>query len=161
MRRPILLVISALLSLGHCLARPPLERLETARLEAVHAQRVEWMQKRIAAPLLGVYQDYRAILHIHAEDADHTKGTRAEVLKAAKDTDVKVIMFTDHRGPKPETWRGLRDGVLFIPGAENDHELTYPSSPTGTLPLRFLSHLEERPDMSSDGFQGQDRKRVV
>jgi hypothetical protein len=55
--------------LGHCLARTPLERLETARLEAVHAQRVEWMQKRIAAPLLGVYQDYRAILHIHAEDA--------------------------------------------------------------------------------------------
>ena len=32
-------------------------------------------------------------------------------------------MFTDHRGPKPETWSGLREGVLFIPGAEDDHLL--------------------------------------
>jgi acetyl esterase/lipase len=151
MRGPLLFVVMSVI----CWARTPLERLEIARLEAVHAQRVEWMQKRIAAPLLGVYQDYRAILHIHAEDADHTKGTRAEVLKAARETDVKVIMFTDHRGPKPETWRGLRDGVLFIPGAENDHELTYPAS-GGSPTLRFLSHLEERPDMPSDGFQGQE-----
>jgi acetyl esterase/lipase len=148
-RGPLLFTLCALLSW----ARTPLERLETAHLQAVHAQRVEWMQKRVATPLTGVYRDYRAILHIHAEDADHTKGTRAEVLRAAKDADVNVIMFTDHRGPKPETWRGMREGVLFIAGAENDHELTYPAA---TLPLRFLSHLEERPDMSSEGFQGQE-----
>ncbi len=149
MRAPILLALLCV----PAWARTPLQRLEMAHLEATHAQRVEWMQKRFAAPLLGVYHDYRAILHIHAEDADHTKGTRAEVLKAAKDAGVNVIMFTDHRGPKPETWRGFREGVLFIAGAENDHELTYPSE---SLPLRFLSHLEERPDMPSDGFQGQE-----
>jgi acetyl esterase/lipase len=138
-----------------CFARTPLERLESAHLEATHAQRVEWMKKRVNAPLVGVYQDYRAILHIHAEDADHTKGTRPEVLKAAKDAGVNVIMWTDHRGPKPETWSGLREGVLFIPGSEDDHQLTYTSEPKGPA-LKFLSHLEERPDMASTGFQGQE-----
>jgi acetyl esterase/lipase len=138
------------------LARTSLERLETAHLEAVHTQRIEWMKIRAhAAPPPGVYQDYRAILHIHAEDADHTKGTRAEVLKAAKEAEVRVVMFTDHRGPKPETWSGLREGVLFIPGSEDDHLLRYPASPAGSE-LRFLSHIEERPDMSSAGFQGME-----
>jgi acetyl esterase/lipase len=133
--------------------RSALERMEPAHLEAVHAQRVEWKKQRVVVPALGVYQDYRAILHIHAEDADHTKGTRAEVLKAAKEADVRVVMFTDHRGPKPETWRGMREGVLFIAGSEDDHELRYPSP---TLELRFLSHLEEQPDMPSAGFQGME-----
>src|SRR5262249_38321360 len=118
-----------------------------------HAKRVEWMKQRIASPLTGVYKDYRAILHIHAEDAEHTKGTRAEVLAACKEAEVQIIMWTDHRGPKPETWRGLRDGVLFIPGSEDDHELKYPAPAN---PLRFLSHLEERPDMPSAGFQGME-----
>jgi acetyl esterase/lipase len=108
-----------------------------------------------APPPPGVYQDFRAILHIHAEDADHTKGTRAEVLKGAKEAEVRVVMFTDHRGPKPETWSGMRDGVLFIPGSEDDHLLRYPTSPAGPE-LRFLSHIEERPDMSSAGFQGME-----
>jgi acetyl esterase/lipase len=138
------------------LARSALERLETAHLEAVHAQRVEWMKKRaVAPPPPGVYRDFRAVLHIHAEDADHTKGTRAEVLRAAKEAEVRVVMFTDHRGPKPETWSGLHDGVLFIPGSEDDHLLRYPASKAGPE-LRFLSHIEERPDMASAGFQGME-----
>jgi acetyl esterase/lipase len=137
-------------------ARSSVERLETFHLEAVHAQRVEWMKIRAhAPPPAGVYRDFRAVLHIHAEDADHTKGTRAEVLKAAKEDEVSVVMFTDHRGPKPETWSGLREGVLFIPGSEDDHLLRYPASPAGAE-LRFLSHIEERPDMSSAGFQGME-----
>lgn len=112
------------------------------------------MKKRATAPPpAGVYNDYRAIMHIHAEDADHTKGTRPDVLKAAKEAGVDVIMWTDHRGPKPETWSGIREGVLFIRGSEDDHQLTYPEGP---LPLKFLSHLEERPDMSAEGFQGQE-----
>jgi hypothetical protein len=137
-------------------ARSSIERLDTTHLAAVHAQRVEWMKKRATAPPPpGVYRDFRAILHIHAEDADHTKGTRAEVLRAAKLAEVSVVMFTDHRGPKPDTWSGLRDGVLFIPGSEDDHLLRYPADSAGPE-LRFLSHIEERPDMPSTGFQGME-----
>ena len=149
MRLSVILCIPAV-----CLAHTPLERLEEKHLEATHAQRIEWMKSRAQWPNLGVYNDYRAILHIHAEDADHTKGTRPEVLAAAKETGVSVIMWTDHRGPKPDTWRGMREGVLFIAGSEDDHFLSYPSEAFGNL--KFLSRLEERPDMSSDGFAGQE-----
>jgi acetyl esterase/lipase len=149
-------VLALLAAAALIFARSSVERLETGHLAAVHAQRVVWMKQRAHAnPPLGVYQDFRAILHIHAEDADHTKGTRAEVLAAAKAADVRVVMFTDHRGPKADTWSGLRDGVLFIPGSEDDHLLRYPASKAGPE-LRFLSHIEERPDMQSTGFQGME-----
>ena len=130
-----------------------LERLEEAHLAAVHEARLNFARQRKTLPWLGVYADYRAVLHIHAEDADHTKGTRPEVLRAAKAAGISVVMFTDHRGPKPDTWSGLRDGVLFIAGSEDDHLLRFPER-SGNL--RFLSHLEETPDARSEGFQGME-----
>jgi acetyl esterase/lipase len=132
---------------------PTLERLEESHLAAVHEARMKLARERKSLPALGVYHDYRALLHVHAEDADHTKGTRPEVLRAAKTTGVSVIMFTDHRGPKPDTWSGMREGVLFIPGAEDDHLLRFPG-PGGDL--RFLSHLEETPDAKSEGLAGME-----
>ncbi len=150
--RAFLLVIVATL----VLARSSVDRLDSAHLEAVHAQRLAWMKARAHAPVpSGIYQDFRAVLHVHAEDSAHTMGTRAEVLSAAKLAEVKVVMFTDHRGPKPDTWAGLREGVLFIPGSEDDHLLRYPATKAGPE-LRFLSHIEERPDMASQGFQGME-----
>ena len=110
------------------------------------------MKVRKAEPLPSIYHDYRAVLHVHAEDSAHTGGTREQVLKAAKLALVKVVMFTDHRGPKRETWTGVREGVLFIPGSEDDHQLRFPSAAFGDL--RFLSHTEEVPDKPSDGYQG-------
>src|SRR5205814_1480791 len=104
-------------------------------------------------PQAGVYTEDRAVMHVHAEDSDHTKGTRAEVLRAAKAVGVSVVMLTDHRGPKPDTWSGIREGVLFIAGSEDDHLLRFPS-PAGEL--RFLSHLEETPAAKSDGFEGME-----
>ena len=111
------------------------------------------MKVRKVDPLPSIYNDYRAVLHVHAEDAAHTGGTRVEVLKAAKAALVAVVMFTDHKGPKPDTWSGLREGVLFIPGSEDDHQLRFPSS-SGNL--RFLSHTEEVMDKDSDGYQGME-----
>jgi acetyl esterase/lipase len=130
-----------------------LERLQESHLAAVHEARVRLAKERKTLPAAGTYLDYRALLHVHAEDADHTKGTRAEVLRAAKATGVSVVMFTDHRGPKPDTWSGMRDGVLFFPGSEDDHLLRFPAADGD---LRFLSHLEETPDAKSEGFQGME-----
>src|SRR5215471_12003557 len=130
-----------------------LQRLEESHLAAVHETRLRLATERTALPQPGIYHDYRAVLHVHAEDADHTKGTRAEVLQAAKAVGVSVVMFTDHRGPKPDTWSGMRDGVLFFPGSEDDHLLRFPT-PDGDL--RFLSHLEETPGAKSEGFQGME-----
>src|SRR5260370_19481319 len=130
-----------------------IERLDAARLEAVHQARLKFAKERKAPPQPGVYNDYRAVLHVHAEDAAHTKGTRPEVLAGAQAAGVQVVLFTDHRGPKPDTWSGLRDGVLFIPGSEDDHLLRYPKP---GAELRFLSHLQETPDATTPGFQAMD-----
>jgi hypothetical protein len=130
-----------------------LQRLETAHLEAVHQARAKFAAERISLPAHGPYTDFRAVIHVHAEDAPHTKGTRAEVLVAAKATGVQIVMWTDHHGPLPESWSGMRDGVLFIPGSENDHLLRFPKP---GAELRFLSHLEETPNATAAGFQGME-----
>lgn len=105
-------------------------------------------------PAVGIYHDYRAVMHVHAEDAEHTLGTRQQVLEGAKAAGVKVVLSTDHRGPKPDSWQGMHDGVLFIQGSEDgDNKLRYPKSGDD---LQFLCHLEEIPDRSSDGYQGME-----
>ncbi len=130
-----------------------LQRLETAHLAAVHEARLKLAAMRKSVPRPGRFLDLRAVIHVHAEDAPHTKGTRAEVLTAAKDTGVSIVMWTDHRGPNPATWSGMREGVLFIPGSEDDHLLRFPKP---GAELRFLSHLEETPNANGAGFQGME-----
>jgi len=138
-----------------------LQRLAPEHLKATREAREKLARERQPVPEFGHYNDYRAVLHVHAEDSDHTKGTREQVLAAAKKTGVQVVMFTDHRGPKPATWRGLRDGVLFFAGSEVDGggELWFPEfgadgKPVAKSGLRFLSHIEERYDADSKGFAG-------
>lgn len=130
-----------------------IERLETAHLATVHAARAKFAVERKSLPHIGRFTDYRAVMHVHAEDAPHTKGTRPEVLAGAKAAGVQVVMWTDHHGPKPDSWSGLRDGVLFIQGSEDDHLLRFPKP---GAELRFLSHLEETPEARGDGFQGME-----
>jgi len=127
------------------------ERLAPERLAAVASARQAFAKERKPGPPVGIYQDFPALLHSHAEDAPHTLGKRAEVLAAAKLTGARVVMFSDHGGPKPDTWHGLRDGILFIPGAEigAKHELSYPG-------LRFHSHPEGQMDASPDGWDGME-----
>ena len=127
-------------------------------------------------PPIAGRDDYRAILHAHAEDSAHTGGTRAEMLAEAKRAGVHAILLTDHYRPPrdfiTDSWRGLREGVLFIPGSEIRGFLIYPSrsimarmdDPTpGFIEavrddggLIFLSHVEERPDHSMAGLDGME-----
>src|SRR5262249_27555659 len=118
--------------------------------------------------------DFRCILHAHAEDSDHTGGTLPEMLADAKKAGVHAILLTDHYRPPTDfidgRWRGLRDGVLFIPGAEVHGFLAYPTrsilermelkgpdfinTVTDEDGLIFLSHLEERRDHPVAGLTG-------
>ncbi len=134
--------------------RTATERLGDSHLAAVHEARMKWSRDRVVLPPLGLYNDYRAVMHVHAEDAPHTLGKRDQVLAAAKESGVQIVLWTDHRGPKEDTWHGMRDGVLFIPGSEDgDNKLRFPAPGDDLL---FLSHLEEIPDKSSDGFAGME-----
>jgi len=120
--------------------------------------------------------DYRTILHAHAEDSAHTGGTRTEMLADAKRAGVHAILLTDHYRPPQDfvadSWRGLREGVLFLPGSEDRGFLIYPTRSIigrmkDTTPafietvhsdggLIFLSHIEERPDHSMEGLDGME-----
>src|SRR5262245_50892229 len=122
---------------GAVAAEPParkhsnLERLALERLAAVHADVALLQAKRIDIPPRPGVNDYRCILHAHAEDSDHTGGTLTEMLADAKKARVHAILLTDHYRPPADfidgRWRGLKDGVLFIPGAEVHGFLAYPT----------------------------------
>jgi hypothetical protein len=154
----------------------PTERMATARLKAAHEDVLRIGRSRHAlAPIPG-WNDYRAILHAHAEDSAHTGGTRMEMLAEAKRAGVHAILLTDHHRPPrdfvADSWRGLHDGVLFLPGSEERGFLIYPTrsimdrmkAPTpsfieavrGDGGLIFLSHIEERPDHSMERLDGME-----
>ncbi len=153
-------------------ARMEREHLQAAR-DAVERYREQRADVVSRTPSL---TDYRAILHAHAEDAAHTGGTRPEMLADAKKAGVQIILLSDHyRPPKDfitETWRGMHDGVLFIPGSETNGFLVHPmesivdvmdkdkatiiSRVTEGDGLIFLSHVEERVGHPMDGLTGME-----
>jgi hypothetical protein len=174
-----LIVASAAIAGGDDGPRPkysPVARMAPARLKAAHEDAIRIQTSRRALPPIAGRHDFRAILHAHAEDSAHTGGTRLEMLSEAKRAGVHAILLTDHyRPPKDfitDSWRGLREGVLFIPGSEIRGFLIYPSrSIMGRMDdpepdfvktvrddggLIFLSHIEERPDHSTAGLDGME-----
>jgi hypothetical protein len=154
----------------------PIERMATARLKAAHDDVARIARSRkVIPPLLGL-NDYRAILHAHAEDSAHTGGTRPEMLADARKVGVRAILLSNHYRPPSDfitdSWRGLHDGVLFIPGSEDRGFLLLPTrsiasrmkDPVPALieaasaqgGLTFLSHIEERPDHAMTGLNGME-----
>jgi hypothetical protein len=152
-----------------------LERMKTGHLRAAHEDTIRLQQTRQTLPPAPGLHDYKAVLHAHAEDSAHTGGTRPEMLADARKAGIKVIMLTDHLRPPRDfmdSWRGLHDGVLFIPGSEALGFLVYPvhsimdrinepraqliASVTESNGLIFLSHIEERMDHPMDGLTGME-----
>ena len=88
----------------------PLERLAPARLKAAHDDAERIRSTRHALPPLPGLNDYRAILHAHAEDSAHTGGTRPEMLAEAKNAGVNAILLTDHYRP-PQRLHHRRAGA--------------------------------------------------
>jgi hypothetical protein len=155
-----------------------LQRLKPERLRAVKEERLLYQKSRRPVTLRTGYQDHRAVLHAHAEDSSHTGGTRPELLKAAKQTGIKIIMLSEHTRPPRDfindSWRGNREGVLFIPGAESEGFLVYPRKSIIKSYINkswktradyidlitrgggniFLSHVEERLDWPADRLDG-------
>jgi hypothetical protein len=154
----------------------PVERMAPARLKAAQESVSRIKSQRTRIPELPGFHDYRAILHAHAEDSAHTGGTRPEMLADAKKVGVSAIFLSNHFRPPTDfitdSWRGLHDGVLFVPGSEDRGFLLLP---TGSIATRmkdpiapflaavtaqdgliFLSHIEERPDHSMTGLSGME-----
>src|SRR4051812_39796914 len=129
------LALLACVAAGDAAEPPPrkysnVERLALARLAAVHDDVEHLKSRRVAIPPLSGLTDYRCILHAHAEDSTHTGGTLPELLADAKAAGVHAVLLTDHYRPPRDfidgRWRGLKDGVLFVPGSEVRGFLVYP-----------------------------------
>jgi hypothetical protein len=174
-----LLPLTLLPSAGTAGEPPPrkhtnVQRLSLARLAAVHEDVRKLGRRRVRIPPLPGLNDYRCILHAHAEDSSHTGGTLAEMLADAKKAGIHAILLTDHFRPPRDfidgRWRGLKDGVLFIPGSEVNGFLVYPTKSilkrmdlkgrdliqtvTAGEGMIFLSHIEERKDHPLDDLTG-------
>ncbi len=150
------------------------ERLSLARLAAAHADVLKLRARRVRVPPLPGLHDYRCVLHAHAEDSAHTGGTLPELLADAKKAGVHAVLLSDHFRPPRDfidgRWRGLKEGVLFVPGSEANGFLLYPmksilprmglkgrdfiDTVTADGGMIFLSHVEERPDHPLDGLTG-------
>lgn len=149
-------------------------RLNLERLKATHDDVVRFQATRIVQPPVPGLTDYRCIMHAHAEDSTHTGGTLPEMLADAKKAGIHAILLTDHYRPPRDfidgRWRGIKEGVLFIPGSEIRGFLIYPmKSILSRMELKvnefietvnadegmiFLSHIEERKDHSMEGLTG-------
>jgi hypothetical protein len=164
-------------SLGRTLTT--LARMERENLAAAHEAAKRYNEQRVEIESRTPHlTDYRAVFHAHAEDASHTGGTRPEMLADAKTADVHMIWLSNHIRPPTDfiddSWRGLRDGVLFVPGAEEtgDGLLLYPMESmmdvlgdgrealieraTQGDGMAFLSHIEDRFDAPMEGFTGME-----
>ena len=151
-----------------------IERVQLERLRQVHEDRLALAKARRTLKAVAGYNDYKSIMHAHAEDATHTGGTRPEMLASARKSGVQVILLNDHVRPQrdfiDDSWRGVREGVLFIPGAEAEGFLVYPertikgerfSSRDEYISLLhrvggniFLCHVEERFDWPTGQLDG-------
>ena len=152
------------------------ERMSQSHLEAAHRDVQRLKEQRQAVELETGLQDFRSILHAHAEDSAHTGGTLPEMLADARKADVQVIMLSDHFRPPRDfidgRWRGMHDSVLFIPGSETNGFLVYPeqsimdkmnapkpeliAAVTAGDGLIFLSHVEGKIEHPMDGLTGME-----
>jgi hypothetical protein len=153
-----------------------IDRLSDQRLAATH-ESGDQLRESVSrpAPLPGL-TDYRAIFHAHASDSEHTGGTLDELLDDARRVHVEIVFLSDHPSPPRDFmhgWRGVRGGVLFIPGAETKNGyLLHPdrsvldrldapvpdllAATTAGTGLAFLSHLEDHETVSFEGVTGTE-----
>jgi len=164
------------------LALPALSRAEDGHLDRLTLPRLretqravrELTDRREMVQAFLPWRQVRANLHVHSLLSHDSRGTVEEIVSAGKKVGTEVILFTEHPSQEKDFFtdghRGLRDGVLLIPGAETEGFLCYPTqSLKGVKPgspqdfadlvcgrdgLMFVSHPEERMDWKLTGITG-------
>lgn len=131
-------------------------------------------RKEIERP--GEFQDFRANLHVHSAFSHDSRGRIDDIVAAAKRAGTRVLMFNEHPADHYDFFkdghRGLKDGVLLIPGAEMRGFLCFPTQSLKGLDggsnqeftdlvcgrdgRLFICHLEERMDWELAGITGTE-----
>ena len=137
-----------------------MQRLERQHLQAAQESQLRFAQERHLPLINGLYQDCRAVILAPDENAGLTKDTRQELLAAARKTGIRVVLMTNRGDPKPDAWRGVHEGVLFIVGSETGGgvlwfpEFGSDGNPIPESGLRFLSRVEEGATAPTNGMAG-------
>jgi len=122
------------------------QRLEHQHLQAAHEARLRFAAERRPPPTNGLYEDFRAVVLSDSNGAEPGRGR--DLLAAARKAGIRVVMTADPGGPKPDAWRGVHEGVLFIGGSLGEDapfgfpELGSDGKPIPESGLRFLSRVE-------------------
>ncbi|MBI1318479.1 MAG: hypothetical protein GC168_05940 [Candidatus Hydrogenedens sp.] len=71
------------------------------------------------------WTEYRCTLHTHSKFSHDSEMEWEDILAAAKKSKVQALMMSDHcvntQASFAWQWRGLHDGVLFVPGFEMNY----------------------------------------
>ncbi len=106
-------------------------------------------QERRMPPTNGLYEDFRAVILSDGKEPDPAKGKESALLAAARQAGIRVVLTADQGGPKPDAWRGVHEGVLFVAGSEaDDGTLRFPEFGPDGRPIpesgvRFLDRVQE------------------
>lgn len=145
---PFLMLLATLSVSAGASLEELLERFQGSRLLAV--------REHVAAlPRLAVQRndgwlDVRAIFHCHSALSHDSRGTREEIVAAAKEASVQAIFMSEHpradRDVVREGLQGWHEGVLFIPGIEHLNFLVYPARremPQATTAEELVARMEQ------------------
>lgn len=153
-----------------------MERMKMDRLAATHEAIATLQADRKPVELESGLKDFRTVLHAHSEFSHDSRSKIDEIVAGAKAAGVSAILFTEHPADHYDYFRdghrGVRDGVVLIPGAETGGFLAYPTQSIqqektegpqqfADLVNRddgmiFLCHLEERMDWQIAGLTGSE-----
>lgn len=171
-----LFVCSLLIASAGTAAADAVARMDMEKLRAAH-EKVESLKKQLRkVSLPSGYDDVRTLLHVHSAFSHDSRGKIEDIVAAAKQVGVRVILFNEHPASHydyiNDGHHGMKDGVLLIPGAESGGFLAYPKrsiqdqKPEGnqafsdlvrsTDGLIFLCHLEERMSWEIAGLTGSE-----
>jgi acetyl esterase/lipase len=98
--------------------------------------RLRFARERRSLPAHGLYEDVRGIVWVRPEAGGPTRDAQQQLLVAARQRNIRVVLAADHESPKPDAWRGLHEGVLFLAGAKTrDGALWFPDYATDGQPV--------------------------
>jgi acetyl esterase/lipase len=137
--------------------------MELDRLEAVRASVVAIESGREKVPDHGLYRDFRAAFHVRVGEANATSSGRDAVLRAARSTGTSIVVWADSGEARQAAWHGLRQGVLFLAGEEDEGmgRFVLPDiNPDGAgsthAPLTYFSRPIPEMDAPAEGFDGME-----
>ncbi|HEY9402238.1 MAG TPA: CehA/McbA family metallohydrolase [Pyrinomonadaceae bacterium] len=154
-------------------------RYQLGRLDA----KIQKLTSARSADSDPVYADHKGTIHTHSFLGGHSTGTFADIIKAAQANGLAFVVMTEHpsgdHDTRALTLKGMRDGVLFVPGNEtsesaSDRFLTFGGTATADAPpagstqevinraraagqLVFVAHPETfRSWREASGFDGME-----